>query len=1131
MREILLSKMRLIRRGYLLAILVGAALLYFTHLIIAFEYNALPGDNLIQNPWFREDCAFSLNGWETTDPGWGLSDKTQDPTDENCNGDWTGFAARFARNSGATPEFSPNVDALLWQVVGPVDPTHRKLSFHFLFVAHRFNQLKAEIYGSDSADGPWTSVWTVMDKQWLNTEGANAPYNQFCLEDRQCLWDYVTEAELGSLDPLTNTIDQGYAYYKVEFLGNYPDPDGTSTGDVGGKIVRVYFKVEEPPVVPTSTPTPTPVPETFASITSPWTQTNWVSGSGQNKWNDQAKYQSGSNINVATTGQISLPDSELFSNTGFESATTGWSSSTQTLTLQPDATAGVDTFVVENSPDAGSSGTNAALSTRPDAGSRRFSNLKFDLSSIPTGAQVESAVLGLWNASTAAAVRLFAVSRILSANSGWTEAGANWNYAVASTTRWAGDTAANGGTDAGGSVSGTDFNGTDLGVFSYEISDPVDTLHNVVLNTSEVETMIANNYGLQLRRTDASGVIFNFRSSDHTSATERPKLTISYSIENHDTSIVYNGSAGSAKLAPGSNGDGTFTQSINVGDTSTYDLSVAAYTNGSEITSSDAELYYNGVAIATTYTALGDGWYRLSASLTGANASRDYGIEVKSGKQVYVDDFSLKKDATRSGTLTSSIADTELSAVWGILSFTTVTPANTTVSVKSRSSNSSDMTGATDFASCDAVSSGSDISTNNCMTDGHRYVQYQVNITSDDSSETPVFQDISIAFAEEASPTPTPTGTPTPSPTETPTPVPTDTPTPTPTNSPTPTETPTPAPTATPTPTPTATPTPTPTSTPTLTPTPTFTPTPTPTATPTPTETPTPTVTPSATPTATPTVTPAPTSASEESSSPTSVSVGTSSPPVCANQSPGSAPWLFGASAQGPDSILLQFAQSIGPLTHYAVEFGTGPDTFQYSAENIGGQGTTSFLVQNLASSTTYYFRVRAGNGCATGAWSNQLSATTLSSLAIIDPGQSLVTDIVSVVPAPPETEPSPSRETPPPPEGLIVKIKVVDDDNKPVKGAEVTLYSTPMQAVTTLAGFATFTNVEAGDHRVVIAFGGQTGEQKININQNETTRKVDFTVQVKSTNVFLDPKVIAVVAGLIFALIASVVILLRRRA
>lgn len=213
----------------------------------AFPYPSLPEDNLVENAWFQEDCEWSIAGWQTApEVSWGSSGKTQDPTDVNCQGNWWGFAARWARNSGATPEFSPNQDALLWQVVGPVDANDTVLSFHFLLVAHRFNRFKAEIYGSDTPDGPWTSVWVVLDEAWLDSGGASGPYTDACpggMQDRDCWWDLTTEAELGSLDPLVQSLERGYPYYKIEFLGNYPEPSATATGDVGGKIARVYFNV------------------------------------------------------------------------------------------------------------------------------------------------------------------------------------------------------------------------------------------------------------------------------------------------------------------------------------------------------------------------------------------------------------------------------------------------------------------------------------------------------------------------------------------------------------------------------------------------------------------------------------------------------------------------------------------------------------------------------------------------------------------------------------------------------------------------------------------------------------------------------------------------------------------------
>ena len=113
------------------------------------------------------------------------------------------------------------------------------------------------------------------------------------------------------------------------------------------------------------------------------------------------------------------------------------------------------------------------------------------------------------------------------------------------------------------------------------------------------------------------------------------------------------GATGGNSVAIGSIADGKITQSVNVGNTATYDLSVYVYdnTSGSEggtVSSSVAELYYNGAAISTTYTDIGSGWWKLTGSLTGANESRDYGVLVKQGKTVKLDDFTLARNGTYS---------------------------------------------------------------------------------------------------------------------------------------------------------------------------------------------------------------------------------------------------------------------------------------------------------------------------------------------------------------------------------------------------------------------------------------------------------------------------------------------------
>jgi len=108
------------------------------------------------------------------------------------------------------------------------------------------------------------------------------------------------------------------------------------------------------------------------------------------------------------------------------------------------------------------------------------------------------------------------------------------------------------------------------------------------------------------------------------------------------------------------------------------------------------------------------------------------------------------------GTLTSSIFDTGSASDWGALTYEATTLTNTTAMVKVRTGNSPTLSDATVFASCTAVTSGSDISSNSCVTDKQRYVQYQVTLTTTDILVTPTFTNFSLTFA--ASGTPASTG-------------------------------------------------------------------------------------------------------------------------------------------------------------------------------------------------------------------------------------------------------------------------------------------------------------------------------------------------------------------------------------
>ncbi len=195
-----------------------------------------------------------------------------------------------------------------------------------------------------------------------------------------------------------------------------------------------------------------------------------------------------------------------------------------TLTSQPDGTDGIDAYVNSSSAD-----TNYATNTSVIVSSTYNGLFKFDMSSIPTNATIDSATMSLWNYGTQTSNVNLALYGILEANSGWTETGATWNYAADSTTRWVGDAGNNGGADAGCSVSGTDYNAEALGTFTYTANNPALTEHTFGVSDSQIGEMIreAHNFGFVLRVT-GGGSSISFRSSDYATAAYRPKLVINF---------------------------------------------------------------------------------------------------------------------------------------------------------------------------------------------------------------------------------------------------------------------------------------------------------------------------------------------------------------------------------------------------------------------------------------------------------------------------------------------------------------------------------------------------------------------------------------------------------------------------
>jgi hypothetical protein len=288
-------------------------------------------------------------------------------------------------------------------------------------------------------------------------------------------------------------------------------------------------------------------------------------------------------------------------------------------------------------------------------------------------------------------------------------------------------------------------------------------------------------------------------------------------------------------------------------------------------------------------------------------------------------------------------------------------------------------------------------------------------------------------------------------------------------------------------------------------------------------------------------------SSTSSNSSSSSSSSSTTQAPTCSATSPGNkVPWLYGAIPKGPNSIELYFTENSDPVTHYALEYGIKPGEYTYAVSDIGKKGLRTYIVSALQANSPYYFRVRAGNGCATGGWSNEIKAKTTNNLTttFLDITSSELSTVKNVeeekkekrttVSFDPTPQPSPVptltevQEQVTKKSGYDVTVVVVNKQKEPIQGADVTLHSTPKYATTNKDGIATFSNVEKGAHRVIIAYNNFEGEQSINL-QGEV-QEFKLNVEVEEKVVLLTPFSIGVIVLLTLIILVLGIFIIRLR-
>ena len=212
----------------------------------------------------------------------------------------------------------------------------------------------------------------------------------------------------------------------------------------------------------------------------------------------------------------------------------GWATEngdTQSLTLQPDETAGKDTRLYSYSNDITRNyGTHNILLTS----SFDKALIEFDLSNISASAILNSATLYTYRNNTGTD-RAWTVSvySVASGNADWPEGTKNnatgvagdscWSYkdqTPGNETPWAGS--------AGLSTAGTDYESDVIGSFSGNQTDPIGTEYSTQLTASRVQEWFGEtntNYGILF---DPSNGGTSIASSDNATAAYRPKLVVNY---------------------------------------------------------------------------------------------------------------------------------------------------------------------------------------------------------------------------------------------------------------------------------------------------------------------------------------------------------------------------------------------------------------------------------------------------------------------------------------------------------------------------------------------------------------------------------------------------------------------------
>ena len=97
---------------------------------------------------------------------------------------------------------------------------------------------------------------------------------------------------------------------------------------------------------------------------------------------------------------------------------------------------------------------------------------------------------------------------------------------------------------------------------------------------------------------------------------------------------------------------------------------------------------------------------------------------------------------------------------------------------------------------------------------------------------------------------------------------------------------------------------------------------------------------------------------------------------TCRDSKPISTPDLFQINTNGNSAKL--FFSPVPSMNHYYISFSTKSNAEDHSADvTLAPEGVQNYTITQLKPNTTYYFKIRAQNGCTPGDWSNIFKVNT----------------------------------------------------------------------------------------------------------------------------------------------------------